>query len=91
MGVFRPEMNARRFINSNKRLSMPIIEEDDFVQAVEEIVRVEKDWIPTGEGESLYIRPYMFATEKAIGVHPSHSYKFIMRIIRRVSIRSRFM
>ena len=55
--LFRPEMNARRFINSNKRLSMPIIEEDDFVQAVEEIVRVEKDWIPTGEGESLYIRP----------------------------------
>lgn len=76
--LFRPEMNARRFINSNKRLSMPIIEEDDFVQAVEEIVRVEKDWIPTGEGESLYIRPYMFATEKAIGVHPSHSYKFII-------------
>lgn len=76
--LFRPEMNARRFINSNKRLSMAIIEEDDFVQAVEEIVRVEKDWIPTGEGESLYIRPYMFATEKAIGVHPSHSYKFII-------------
>lgn len=76
--LFRPEMNARRFINSNKRLSMPIIEEDDFVQAVEEIVRVEKDWIPTGKGESLYIRPYMFATEKAIGVHPSHSYKFII-------------
>lgn len=76
--LFRPEMNARRFINSNKRLSMPIIEENDFVQAVEEIVRVEKDWIPTGEGESLYIRPYMFATEKAIGVHPSHSYKFII-------------
>ena len=76
--LFRPEMNARRFINSNQRLSMPIIEEKDFVQAVEELVRIEKDWIPTGEGESLYIRPYMFATEKAIGVHPSHSYKFII-------------
>ena len=76
--LFRPEMNARRFINSNKRLSMPIIEEKDFIQAVEELVRVEKDWIPTGEGESLYIRPYMFATEKAIGVHPANSYKFIV-------------
>ena len=76
--LFRPEMNARRFINSNKRLSMPIIEEKDFIQAVEEFVRVEKDWIPTGEGESLYIRPYMFATEKAIGVHPANSYKFIV-------------
>ena len=76
--LFRPEMNARRFINSNKRLSMPIIEEKDFVQAVEELVRIEKDWIPTGEGESLYIRPYMFATEKAIGVHPANSYKFIV-------------
>lgn len=76
--MFRPEMNARRFINSNKRMSMPIIPEEDFIQACEAIVRVEKDWIPTGEGESLYLRPYMFATESAIGVHPSHSYKFLV-------------
>lgn len=76
--MFRPEMNARRFINSNKRLSMATLPEEDFVQACESLVRVEKDWIPTGDGESLYIRPYMFATEKAVGVHPSRSYKFII-------------
>lgn len=76
--LFRPEMNARRFINSNKRLSMATLPEEDFVQAVTELVKVEKDWIPTGDGESLYIRPYMFATEEAVGVHPSTKYKFII-------------
>lgn len=76
--LFRPEMNARRFANSNKRMSMPTMDEDMFVEFVEAIVTKEKDWIPTGEGESLYIRPFMFATEAAVGVHPSNSYKFMI-------------
>ena len=64
--LFRPEMNAKRFANSNKRLSMPTLDVDMFVDAVKTIVKYSEDWIPTGEGESLYIRPFMFATEAAI-------------------------
>ncbi|MBB5183250.1 branched-chain amino acid aminotransferase [Catenisphaera adipataccumulans] len=76
--LFRPEMNARRFQNSNKRLSMPTLPEEDFVQAVNDLVKFQEDWIPTGEGESLYIRPFMYATEVAVGVHPARSYKFMI-------------
>lgn len=76
--IFRPEMNARRFINSNRRLCMAEIPEEMFVEAVKAIVAYDKDWIPTAEGTSLYIRPFMFASEAAVGVHPASSYKFII-------------
>jgi branched-chain amino acid aminotransferase len=76
--LFRPEMNARRFMNSNERLSMPKVPEDMFIDAVKALVEVEKDWVPNEEGESLYIRPYMFATEASVGVHPATSYKFVI-------------
>ena len=76
--LFRPEMNAKRFANSNKRLSMPTLPVDMFVDAVKTIVKYSQDWIPTGEGESLYIRPFMFATEAAIGVHAASHYKFMI-------------
>ena len=76
--LFRPEMNARRFINSNERMSMPAVPEDMFVNAVRALVEKEADWVPSGDGESLYIRPYMFATEEGVGVHPSAKYKFII-------------
>ena len=76
--LFRPEMNARRFANSNRRLCMPEIPEEMFVEAVEQVVAHERDWIPTAEGTSLYIRPFMFATEAAVGVHPSNRYKFMV-------------
>ncbi len=76
--LFRPEMNARRFANSNRRLCMPEMPEEMFVEAVSAVVAHEQSWIPTEEGTSLYIRPFMFATELAVGVHPSNSYKFII-------------
>lgn len=76
--LFRPEMNARRFQNSNSRLSMPAVPKDMFVGAIEKLVALESDWVPANEGESLYIRPYMFATEAAVGVHPSSKYDFII-------------
>lgn len=76
--LFRPEKNAARFASSNSRLSMPEVPEDLFIGAIEELVKVEKDWVPDGEGQSLYIRPYMFATEAAVGVHPASSYKFMV-------------
>lgn len=76
--LFRPEMNARRMINSNRRLCMAEIPEEMFVEAVEKLVAFEKDWIPIEEGTSLYIRPFIFATEAGVGVHPSNAYKFII-------------
>ncbi len=76
--LFRPEMNARRFANSNRRLCMPEMSEEMFVEAVSAVVAHERDWVPDAEGMSLYIRPFMFATEAAVGVHPSSRYKFVI-------------
>lgn len=76
--LFRPEMNAKRLINSNKRLCMAEVPEDIFVEAVEKLVAFDEDWIPTEPGTSLYIRPFVFATEAAVGVHPSSSYRFMI-------------
>ena len=76
--LFRPEMNARRMINSNKRICMAELPEDMFIEAVEAIVKYEQDWIPTAKDTSLYIRPFMFASEASVGVHPAKSYTFVI-------------
>ena len=76
--LFRPEMNARRMINSNRRICMAELPEEMFVEAVEAIVKYEQDWIPTAKDTSLYIRPFMFASEAGVGVHPAKMYTFII-------------
>jgi branched-chain amino acid aminotransferase len=76
--IFRPDMNAKRFIESCERMCMPIIPEDLFLACVDKIVAVDSDWIPKKEGYSLYIRPFMFATDDYIGIKPSDSYKFMI-------------
>lgn len=76
--LFRPEMNAKRLINSNKRLCMAELPVDMFVEAVEAIVRYEQDWIPTVPDTSLYIRPFMYASQPGVGVHPANSYRFVI-------------
>ena len=76
--LFRPEMNAKRMIKSNERLCMPPVPVDMFVEAVEELVKVEKDWVPSEPETSLYIRPFMFATESSLGVHMASAYKFVV-------------
>ncbi len=76
--LFRPEMNAKRMRNSNKRLCMAELPEEEFVEAVETLVKYEQDWIPTAPETSLYIRPFMFATEPGVGVHPAKKYKFVI-------------
>lgn len=75
--LFRPEMNARRLIQSNQRLCMPEIPETLFLECLEALLRVERDWVPIAPS-SLYIRPFVFATEAAVGVHPSSKYKFMI-------------
>lgn len=74
--LFRPDKNAQRFNRSCERLCMPEIDEETFVEAIRAIVRVEADWVPTKAGASLYIRPFIIATEPALGVRPSKSYLF---------------
>lgn len=76
--LFRPEMNAKRMITSNERLCMPGIPVETFVEAVSELVKVEQDWVPSEPDTSLYIRPFVFATEAALGVHMATSYKFMI-------------
>lgn len=76
--LFRPEMNAKRMINSNARLCMPEFPVEDFVEAVKALVKVEEDWVPSEPDTSLYIRPFMFATESSLGVHMATSYQFMI-------------
>lgn len=76
--LFRPDMNAKRTNNTNKRMCMPQIDEDLFVDAVKAIVEVDKDWIPDKKDTSLYIRPFMFATEPFLGVAASKTYRFMI-------------
>jgi branched-chain amino acid aminotransferase len=73
--LFRPAENAKRFNNSARRMAMPELPEEIFLEAVETLTRVDAKWIPAGEG-SLYLRPYMFASEAFLGVRPSREYTF---------------
>ena len=76
--LFRPNKNFERLNKSDERLCIPHIDEDFAVEALRKLLEVEKEWIPTAEGTSLYIRPFVIATEEALGVHPSHNYLFMM-------------
>ncbi|HHX72208.1 MAG TPA: branched-chain amino acid aminotransferase [Clostridiales bacterium] len=76
--LFRPEQNARRMNASNRRLCMPEIDEDVWVSCVKAIVAEDRDWVPAEEGTSLYIRPFIFATDPFLGVRSSHTYQFMI-------------
>lgn len=76
--LYRPYENMKRMNISNDRLCIPQIDVDFAVDAIRQLVLLDQDWIPEGEGTSLYIRPFIFGTDQALGVHPSHTYKFIV-------------
>ena len=76
--LFRPDMNAKRTNATNDRLCIPNLPEEDFVQAVKAIVKVDEDWVPTDPGTSLYVRPFIIATDPFLGVSPSKTYLFII-------------
>ncbi|MFC5048558.1 branched-chain amino acid aminotransferase [Aquimarina hainanensis] len=76
--LFRPEDNAKRLNLSADRMGMPEIPETLFVDAVKQLVAVEKGWIPPQEGSALYLRPFMYADEPFIGMRAATSYKFIV-------------
>lgn len=78
VSIFRPDKNFERFNKSAARLEMPQVPEDIFIDGMKKLVDMDRDWVPEKDGCSLYIRPYMFATEAALGVHASKSYKFVI-------------
>lgn len=69
--TFRPEENAKRYARSARRLALPELSIEDFIGSIAALVRTDIEWIPTGEEASLYLRPFMIATEAFLGVRPS--------------------
>src|SRR6187551_2853312 len=78
LALFRPDENARRFNSSAARLAMPALPEETFVEAVRQLVLADRAWFPPVEGGSLYLRPFMFASEPFLGVRPAREYKFLV-------------
>ena len=76
--LFRPEANARRFQDSARRLAMPELPEELFLESIERLVKVDADWIPESDGGALYLRPFMFASEVFLGVKPSAEYLYMV-------------
>ncbi|MBC7887536.1 MAG: branched-chain amino acid aminotransferase [Ferruginibacter sp.] len=76
--IFRPYDNFRRFNISAERMQMPTVPEEIFMDGLRLLIDMERNWIPAHENHSLYIRPFMFSTDEAIGVRPSHKYKFLI-------------
>ena len=78
MALFRPDANARRFNASADRMAMPQLPEHLFVESVKALVRADADWFPEVEGGSIYLRPFMFASEIFLGVKPSAEYLYLV-------------
>ena len=75
--AFRPDMNAKRMVDSAERLEMPPYPEEKFLEAIDQVVLANEDWVPPfGSGASLYLRPYMFGSSAVIGVAPAEEYQF---------------
>lgn len=76
--LFRPEQNMARLNRSNERLSIPLFNEKFALEAIKQLVALDRDWIPSEPGTALYIRPFIIATDNYLGVRPSRTYKFIV-------------
>ncbi len=76
--LFRPEKNMARLNVSNDRLCIPPIDEEFAKEAIAKLVSIERDWIPSGEGTSLYIRPFIIGVDPHVGVHPAHHLIFMV-------------
>lgn len=78
ISLFRPQMNLKRLNRSAERMCMPQLPEEIFMEALTELVRLDRDWMPEGEDSALYIRPFMIASDEYIGIKPSDTYKFMI-------------
>ena len=78
IATFRPTANAARFARSARRLGMAELPEELFVESIRSLVDVDRDWVPDGPDASLYLRPFMLATEVGLGVRPANAYAFLL-------------
>jgi branched-chain amino acid aminotransferase len=78
IGLFRPEANARRFNRSAARLAMPAVPEELFLESIRVLVEQDREWVPSRAEDSLYLRPFMFATDPYLGVRPSLEYLYCL-------------
>lgn len=78
LALFRPQANAHRFNASARRMAMPELPEELFLEAVRQMVMADRDWVPEIDGGSLYVRPFMIANEAFLGVRPAKKYKFLV-------------
>ncbi len=76
--LFRPDKNIERANNTNERICIPKVDPEDFLQAIKAIVKMDEAWVPTKEGTSLYVRPFIIATDPFLGVRPSNTYKLMI-------------
>lgn len=76
--LFRPLENVRRMNNSAERMRLPKMEEEDMLQAIRELVKIDEAWVPSKEGESLYIRPFLFGNDEHLGVHSIKNATFVI-------------
>ena len=92
--LFRPEKNAERFARSARRLALPELSHDDFIASIEALVAADLGWVPEGGEKSLYLRPFMFASEAFLGVRPAQRVSYCVhresgRTVLRVGHASR--
>ena len=76
--IFRPDKHFERINNSSRRICIPEIDVNFAIEALKELINIDKDWIPTRHGDSLYIRPFIYGTDPFLGVKPAKEYKFIL-------------
>lgn len=76
--LFRPEANARRLNDSARRMALPELPEELFLESLRQLIQVDSGWFPAVEGGSLYLRPFMIATEAFLGVRPARQYKYLL-------------
>lgn len=76
--LFRPEENYKRLLRSCERMCIPALPKEIFMEGLQKLVDLDKNWVPQTEGTSLYVRPYIFASEAFLGVRPALEYKFII-------------
>ncbi|MFW0178964.1 branched-chain amino acid aminotransferase [Rothia sp. P7208] len=76
--TFRPQVNAQRLQRSARRLAMPELPEELFVESLKQLVSIDREWVPRGEGEAFYLRPFMISTEAYLGVRPAHEVKYLV-------------
>lgn len=78
ISLFRPEANAARFRSSARRMALPELPEELFIESIMALVRTDHEWVPTNDGESLYLRPFLIADEIGLGVRPSNSARYLL-------------